>query len=76
VILLNTDRTELAVSLEHNSGGVLVMRLAPGFPVATEVSAMAQILTKQTYRTDKEFKVVIMDKCHIAIGRLLSFDSS
>lgn len=33
----NTDRTELAVSLEHNSGGVLVMRLVPRFPVATEI---------------------------------------
>ena len=42
IILLNTDRTELAVSLELNYGGVPVMRLALGFPVAAEVRVMAQ----------------------------------
>jgi len=46
MILLSTDHTELVVSLEHKAGGVLVMRLAPGFPVATEVRVMAQIPIK------------------------------
>ena len=46
MILLNTDRTELSVSPEHDSGGVLAMNLAPGCPVATEVRVMALILIK------------------------------
>ena len=44
--LLITDHTEIVVSQEDDSEGVLVMRLAPGFQVATEVRAMAQIPIK------------------------------
>ena len=44
MILPNTDRTEPAVSPGRYSGGVPVRRPAPGFPVATDLSVMAQRL--------------------------------